>query len=404
MAKRLVVLAGPDEGRAYALENDTFLLGRSRATDTKLIDPHVSRVHCQIDKQGDQFVLSDFDSAGGTFVNGAKVSQHTLKVGDIIQIGATHLQVAEKADAGKPAPSAAAPAGAGKRNVADSLVGKEVGQFKFGALLARGRNGYVFHGRDKKRNHPLVLKVLDEKRIANQKDLERFGKAMKAAMAVRHPHLLRVYGAGRTGGNCYIAEEYVPGESLAAVIRRIDKPGQLDWRLAIRLGIYVAKALHTAHSKKLLHLGVCPHNILLGKTPQQTKLSDLMLAYAIADVPTRPVSAAGLPSEGLPYQPPERTSKSGKAGPQCDIYSLGATLYAMIAGKPPFQAATVTELVAKIRTKPIATLKSLNVTTDDLFEKVLMKMLAKNPKNRFATMREVLRYLLHVAKKAGVDL
>src|SRR5438552_18608160 len=106
MAKKLVVLAGPDEGMVFTLGAEVLLLGRSRATETHLTDPHVSRVHCQVVPEGPQHVLVDFDSASGTFVNGKEVDRHVLQSGDLIRIGATHLQYVVEADgaAGRAAP------------------------------------------------------------------------------------------------------------------------------------------------------------------------------------------------------------------------------------------------------------------------------------------------------------
>ena len=98
MPKKLVVLAGPDEGRAFSLGSDPLLLGRSRATESHLLDPHISRVHCQIQFEGDQFLLTDFDSAGGTFVNGKRTSRHALQPGDIVRIGNTRLQFIAEPD------------------------------------------------------------------------------------------------------------------------------------------------------------------------------------------------------------------------------------------------------------------------------------------------------------------
>src|SRR5450432_4173770 len=92
MAKKLIVLAGPDEGRVFELGSEVVLLGRSRATETHLTDPHVSRVHCQIIPEGPQYVVVDFDSASGTFVNGKDIDRHILQSGDLIRIGGTHLQ------------------------------------------------------------------------------------------------------------------------------------------------------------------------------------------------------------------------------------------------------------------------------------------------------------------------
>src|SRR5262245_30448329 len=95
MAKKLIVLAGPDEGMIFPLGNEVLLLGRSRATETHLTDPHVSRVHCQIQPEGSKYVIVDFDSASGTFVNGKETEKHTLKPGDLVRIGGTHLQYVE---------------------------------------------------------------------------------------------------------------------------------------------------------------------------------------------------------------------------------------------------------------------------------------------------------------------
>src|SRR5687767_13113884 len=107
MPKKLVVLAGPDEGRVFPLGTETTMVGRSRATDTRLIDPHVSRVHCQIVPENGKHVLVDYESAGGVFVNGKQVEKHVLQAGDLIRIGSTHLQVVDDAAA------AAAPAARG---------------------------------------------------------------------------------------------------------------------------------------------------------------------------------------------------------------------------------------------------------------------------------------------------
>src|SRR5438105_512437 len=99
MAKKLIVLAGPDEGRIFPLGTEPLLFGRSRATDGYLTDPHVSRVHCQVYPEGDQYIVIDFDSASGTYVNGKELKdKHVLKSGDLIRIGGTHLQFIVEGD------------------------------------------------------------------------------------------------------------------------------------------------------------------------------------------------------------------------------------------------------------------------------------------------------------------
>lgn len=398
MGKKLIVLAGPDEGRVFPLEAETFLIGRSRATATALIDSHVSRVHCQIYHEDGKLILADFESGSGTLVNGQSIQKHALKPGDLIRVGQTSLQYTDVDAVRVEAKSDHAP----KRKSAQALSGQKLGHYKVGNLLARGRNGYVFHARDTRRNLPIVLKVLEASFLRQDQAVERFTQMMKAVLPLRHPHLLKVYGAGKTGDYCWIAKEYVHGESLAAVIGRIDVAGKIDWRNVLKIGIYLARALDYAHGKNLIHQNVTPHNIILGRTPQETKLADLMVSIAIDDDPLAPISAMGTPAESLSFQSPERTVKGGPVDVRTDIYSFGATLYAMLAGRPPFQGTTVEELVAKIRDDAPVRFDALGVSAPLRLQSLIFRMLAKKPDDRFAAARDVLAQLEGLAKEEHV--
>lgn len=401
MAGRLTVLAGPDEGRVFPLTGDALLLGRSRATDTQLIDPHVSRVQCEVKRVDNHYVLTDFESPGGTFVNGKQITQHVLQPGDLVRIGATRLQFTDD-----PAPAAAAGPvrrtgkSARAANWAQALVGKTFGNYQLGTVLARGRSGFVFHARDIKRNFPVVVKVLSPDFSNDVKKVQRFVKAMKTVLPLKHPHLLRVFGAGKTEGYCWAAKEYVRGESLAAVIARVEVAGHLEWRRVTHVAFYIGRALEYAHARKIVHQNVAPQNVLLGHKVKEAKLADLMLATALEEDPTKPISAAGVPSESLAYMSPERTDGPGKAlDPRTDVYSLGATIYGMLAGRPPFQGSTVAELVQKIRLEAPPTFASLGVRVPEALEAIVRRMLAKRPQDRFQTMRDVLKALQRFAKE-----
>lgn len=435
MANRLIVLAGPDEGRIFSLGAETLLLGRSRATETHLIDPHISRVHCQVQHENGRHVLVDFDSAGGTFVNGKQIQRHLLQHGDLIRIGSTRLQfesVAEPAAlpaaepaaqsvaaeaAAKPvaaAEPAAAPArgsapglppGVLDKNWYRKLEGQDFGHYRVGSLLAKGRTSFLYHGRDTRKNAPLVLKVLKPEYCDEEQEVRRFVDLMKRTMPLRHPNLLKIFGAGKTGPHLWIAEEYVPSESLAAIIARIEIAGMLDWRQVLRVGIYLSRALAYAHQNDILHLSVTPQNVLMGAEPKFTKLTDLMLAAALQGDPTQPISAAGVPSEELSYMPPERTDGPDKpVDARADIYSLGATLYAMLCGHPPFRASTVDDLVRMIRLEAPASLASLMLGTPAELELISQRLLAKRPEDRYPTVKEVLADLAKIAKDYKVTI
>jgi serine/threonine protein kinase len=396
MAKKMIVLAGPDEGRVFELGSEVVLLGRSRATETHLTDPHVSRVHCQIIPEGNQYTVVDFDSASGTFVNGKDIDRHVLQSGDLVRIGATHLQYV--------ADTVEAPAAKAKEKKANdwaqALVGQTLSHYKITGLLAGGKSGYIFHAEHTTNETAVALKVLHANFGKDEKKVLHFIEAMKTVMPLSHPHLLKIYGAGKTGDHCWVATEYVPGDSLAAVIGRIDKAGKLDWKSVLRVGVYLARALEFAHSKNLIHQNVTPQNILVGKLPQNTKLTDLMLALATEEDPTTPISAAGTPSESLPYMSPERTDGPGaKVDARTDIYSLGATLYAMLAGKPPFQAATVAELIEKIRLDGAARVASINAQVPAEFDGLLRQSLAKRPQDRPTSAADFRKELEKVVQK-----
>src|SRR5262249_42366268 len=345
MSKKLIVLAGPDEGQVFPLGAEALMFGRSRATDTPLTDPHVSRVHCQVVPEGDNYVVVDFDSASGTFVNGKEVDRHVLQSGDLIRIGGTHMQFVVET-------TSSAPQKPGKSATewAKKLIGQTMANYRIGSPLAPGKSGYIFHAQHLPTETEVAFKVLHPDFGQDEKKVQHFIEAMKAVMPLAHPHLLKILGAGKTGSHCWIATEYVAGESLAAVVGRIPKSGKLDWKGVTRVGIYLARALEFAHSKKLIHGNVTPQNVLVGKKPSNTKLIDLMLSSAIEDDPTKPISAGGMPSESLPFLPPERTDRpQGPLDGRTDIYSLGATLYAMLTGKPPFHGTTVDEVIDHIR-------------------------------------------------------
>jgi serine/threonine-protein kinase len=286
---------------------------------------------------------------------------------------------------------------------AKALVGQTISHYHVSSPLARGKSGYLFHAEDTRSENDVTLKVLHADFGKDDKKVQRFIEAMKTVMPLTHPHLLKILGAGKTGDHCWVATEYIAGDSLAAVIGRIERTGKLDWKPVLRVGVYLARALEFAHSKNLIHQNVTPQNIIVGKKPQNTKLTDLMLALATEEDPTAPISAAGLPSESLPYMSPERTDGPGATiDGRTDLYSLAAVLYAMLTGKPPFQGTTVDELVEKIRLDGVHHLKTHHVQAPEAVEKLLRQCLAKRPKDRPASATELRKELEGIAKAHDV--
>jgi serine/threonine protein kinase len=411
MQAQLVVIAGPDQGRGFTLaEGQTVVVGRGEKTDTKLKDPQVSRVHCQVQMQGNRALLVDSGSTGGTLIGGKRIKEHELKPGEVIQVGGTQLQfrVEPSPEASTVVISSPAPPRPVSEKAAgqlSELVGQTLGHFRIDATIARGQSGMVFKAHDTRADRPVALKVLWPEFSQREEEMQRFVRAMKTALPLRHPNLVGVYGAGKTGNYCWIAMEYVDGESLTQVIQRIGTAGMLDWRNALRVAIHVGRALDFAEGHQIIHRNIKPSNILIQHSDKLTKLGDLMLAKAmegtLAEQITRPGELVG----DIAYMSPERTrSSSGQVDSRSDIYSLGATVYALLTGRPPFDAGSLPETIMKIRTAEPVKPKKFQLAIPDLFEGTVLKMLAKRPDERFQTASALVAELERVAKFQGMSI
>ena len=163
-------------------------------------------------------------------------------------------------------------------------------------------------------------------------------------------------------------------------------------------------ALEAAAEKQIIHRNIKPANILIRKVDNVAKLGDLMLAKALSELSAQQITRPGQMVGDLAYMSPERTGSDPNAvDTRSDIYNLGATLYALLTGHPPFQGSMV-ELVRKIRNEPPARPKKFQLSIPDLFEGSIMRMLAKDPGDRFQTPTELLRDFERVAKFNGVTL
>jgi serine/threonine protein kinase len=410
MRRLLFVIAGPDLGRHYLVADDfTTLLGRSRHANTQLSDTSISRVHCELEIRGKRILLTDLDSSSGTFVNNRKVSECELKVGDILRIGNTQMRVQdpdnETAETLPPPPS-----NIPRRPVLltsaklPELTGHKLSHYDVGPVLAKGQSGLTFRAYDFKGERDVALKVLWPEFSHNEDDMQRFIRAMKTMLPLRHPNLVTLHGAGKTGPYCWIAMELVEGESLTQLIERSGIADRLDWKRVLKISYYLAKALEYAHGKSIIHRNLTPNNVMVGKTPAQTKLGDLMLAKAqeggLAESITKPGEILG----DVRYMAPERTGAGSQVDARSDLYSLGALMYAMLAGRPPFEGKNLIETLTMIRQAEPIKPKKFQMALSDTFEAATLKLLAKQPSERYATATALLKDLKRLAKVSNVDL
>jgi serine/threonine-protein kinase len=196
--------------------------------------------------------------------------------------------------------------------------------------------------------------------------------------------------------------EYVDGESMTQVIRRIGVAGMLDWRIAYGVAVHIGRALEYAHDHSIIHRNVMPANILLRTADKVAKLGDVMLAKALEGTLAQQITKPGELVGDIAYMAPERTRGTADVDGRADLYGLGATLYALLTGRPPFTADGMPELITKIRTAEPENPKKYQLAIPDLLRGTVLRLLAKRPEDRYQTAQELLTDLERVGKFAGV--
>ena len=404
----LVVVNGPDRGRTFPLaDGQTLAIGRGQSSNTQLSDPHVSRVHCHVEVDGGKVRLIHSGGSGGTLVNGQAIDQRELQPGDVIRIGDTEMRFQLEGaleESTLATPGLSRPKPQPKVTPLKDLVGQSLAHFQLEDVIARGATGIVFRARDAEHDRVVAVKVLEPAFAGDEENMQRFVRAMKTMLPIRHENIVSIYAAGKNGPYCWVAMEYVDGDNLADVIHRIGTAGQLEWKEAFRVAVHLARALEAAYEHKIIHRNITPRNILQRKSDKLTKLGDLMLAKALEGTLARQVTQPGQLIGDVAYMSPERTRSQTEVDGRSDIYGLGATVYALLTGRPPFEGDSLPEVITKIRQEEPEKPKNHQLGIPELFEDLVLRLLAKRREDRYQTPRELLKDLIRVGRYQGVEV
>jgi len=249
--------------------------------------------------------------------------------------------------------------------------------------LGRGGMGVVYHARQTNLNRSVALKMLVAGKFADAALLGRFRLEADAVARLNHPHIVQIYEVGQVEGQPYFSLEYVSGGSLAS---RIDRQPQSP-EFAARLVATLAEAVQYAHEQGIVHRDLKPANVLLATdgTPKITDFGLAKLATSESNY-TRTGDIMGTPS----YMAPEQASGVTKQiGPACDIYALGAILYELLTGRPPFQGSEPLETVMLVLSDdPVAPRRLVPRVPRDL-ETICLKCLEKSPRRRYSSAAEL---------------
>jgi len=246
---------------------------------------------------------------------------------------------------------------------AGSLVGK---RYRLERLLGGGGMALVYGARDERLDRPVAVKVLADN-LAEQPEIRRrFLREAQLAAQLAHPNVVAVYDAGEQDGRPYIVMEYADGESLAEELRR---RGRLPAHEASALAAQVAGGLAHAHLAGIVHRDVKPANLI--RANGSVKIADFGIAHAVEA--TR-LTQAGTVLGTAAYLAPEQ-ALGGEVTPASDVYGLGAVLYELLAGRPPHEAETLTELLARKRDEPIAPPGTLEPSVPPELDALVMRCL-----------------------------
>ncbi len=403
MQPNLIVIAGRDKGRTFPLsDGQTLAIGRGQASDTQLDDPRMSRVHCRVQMDGGRVLLLDAGGSGGTLVGGQPVTEHELKPGNTFQIGDTQiryqlgsaqedntLQGDQVFGRPKPAPPV---------KPLKDLLGETLHTYRLDAIIGGGSSGLVFKATDTEKDRVVAVKVLTPDFTNSDEQKERFVRAMKTMMPIKHPNIVRLYNAGKRGPYCWAAMEYVEGENLMQVIDRMGISGMLDWKEVWRVAIHIGRALQEAHSQKIIHRNVTPTNLLRRSKDKVCLLGDLMLAKALEGTLAKQVTQPGQLIGDIPYMAPERTRDGAGVDGRADLYGLAATLYALLTGKPPFESNSLPELIRLVRSETPKPPRDFQLSVNEKFQDVIMQTLAKDPDERYQTPTTFLQDLDRIGR------
>ena len=269
----------------------------------------------------------------------------------------------------------------------DPLIGKRLSNFIIEKKLGHGGMAQVYYGQDVKLQRPVAIKVIDAQYRSDPNYAERFIREARSIARWRHENIIQVYYADDQDGLYYYVMEHIDGVDLADLINDYaTKQKMLPHSEVLRIGRAIASALDHAHTYGVIHRDVKPSNIFMS-TDNRIVLGDFGLALEMQHGSSGEVF--GTPH----YISPEQVRRSSDATPKSDLYSLGVILYEMLTGVVPFDDMSPTSVALQHITQEPPKPRSINPQLSTKTEKVLLKALSKDPKDRYPSGKALMNAL-----------
>jgi serine/threonine protein kinase/N-acetylneuraminic acid mutarotase len=257
------------------------------------------------------------------------------------------------------------------------------GDYELLEEVARGGMGVVFRARQHSLNRTVAVKMVLGGQFASETEVQRFRTEAEAAANLQHPNIVAIYEVGEHAGQHYFSMEYVAGRSLADLVGN----GPIDCRRAAGYVKTIAAAIHFAHERGTLHRDLKPTNVLLDSS-DRPRITDFGLARRLDAGSGLTVTGQvlGTPS----FMPPEQAAaQHAEISTRSDVYSLGAILYFLVTGQPPFTGDTLTETLQKVAVADPRPPRKINPAVPRDLETICLRCLQKNPQQRYESAREL---------------
>ncbi|HEV8060334.1 MAG TPA: protein kinase [Gemmataceae bacterium] len=258
---------------------------------------------------------------------------------------------------------------------------KYFGDYELIEEIARGGMGVVWKARQTSLKRDVALKMIRAGALASPEEVERFLREAEAAANLQHPNIVAIHEVGEHDSQHYFSMDYVAGRDLGAIV----KNGPLSAEQAARYVEVIAEAIHFAHQRGTLHRDLKPQNVLIDAA-DQPRITDFGLAKFMKD--DSGVTQSGVPMGTPSYMPPEQAAgRLGDIGPASDVYSLGAILYELLTGRPPFRGATAMDTLLEVMEVEPTAPRKLKAEIPPDIETICLKCLEKAPSARYPTAR-----------------
>ena len=272
------------------------------------------------------------------------------------------------------------------------IKGLAFGEYVVLDKLGEGGMGVVFKAQHRRMKRLVAIKTLPAGKMRSAETIKRFHLEVEAAARLTHPNIVAAYDAGVDEGRHYLVMEYVDGEDLASLVKRL---GPLPVEKAVEYILQAARGLQYAHAEGVIHRDIKPGNLLLDKRGT-AKILDMGLAHISTGL--GPDNAERLTQSGqvmgtCDYMAPEQALDTRRVDQRSDIYSLGCTFYRLLSGKTPYQGDLAIQVLLAHREHPIPSLQKVRPDVPAEVDAVCQKMMAKQPEDRPQSMAEVIAAL-----------